>query len=301
MDGGLVSSSGTDGAVRAAQDETAFQLELWSLLAKQASLYTLGESSSISECDAHRLLASACYVLGVDPDDPDPASVQKVSAEGAGAVFKRNLQRIEADAVRVESLWKDVCLNMPLLESVALKDTLESLRDFKARYEPRFFAHEIPADIDYPLCQPVAEKLKGVDYVAVYLERLLVECRFLQSFDLSRCRALLRSVHPDYGGLILNLFEPIAANALGCALAGCEARSLRLDDDARVRLRDELRGVGPARLARRLQQAGELVCAQLGQDDAAVRAYLGALAQSLRPRIACALRRGGMEGVFVRW
>lgn len=301
MGGGLISSGGADGTVRAVQDETAFQLELWGLLAKQASLYTLGESSSVSECDAHRLLAAACYVLGVDPDDPDPASMHRVSVEGASAVFERNLQRIEADVVRIESLWKDVCLNMPLLESVALKDTLESLRDFRARYEPRFFAHETPADIDYPLCLPVGEELRGVDYVAVYLERLLVECRFLQSFDLSRCRALLRSVHPEYGELILNLFEPVAANALGCALAGCDVRSLQLDDGARARLGDELGGVGPTRLDRRLQQAAELVCAQLGQDDAALRAYLGAFAQSLRPRMACALRRGGMEGVFVRW
>lgn len=227
--------------------------------------------------------------------------MQRVSLEGAGAVFERNLQRIEVDAVRVESLWKDVCLSMPLLESVALKDTLESLQDFRVRYEPRFFAHEIPADIDYPLCLPVGEELRGVDYVAAYLERLLVECRFLQPFDLSRCRALLHSVHPDYGELILNLFEPIAANALGCALAGCDVRSLQLDDGAREHLDAELHALDQSQLLRRLQQAAELVCAQLGQDDAAVRAYLDALAQSLRPRIACALRRGGMEGVFVRW
>ena len=298
-----MNAGSADEAVRlpAEGEETAFQLGLWRLLAKQASLYTLGESSSLSEYDAHRLLASVCCVLGVDPDDPDPAVMREVSVEGAEAVFGRNLRRIEADAARVEGLWKDVCLSMPMLESVALKDTLQSLRDFRTRYEPRFFAHEIPADIDYPLCQPVAESVLGVDYVAAYLERLLAECRFLRSFDLGRCRAVLGSVHPDYGELILNLFEPVAANALGCVLAGCDARSLRRGEGARERLSDELRALKPSGLSRRLQQAAELVCVQLGQDDPAPCSYLKAFAQGLGPRIACALRQGGMEGVFVRW
>ena len=151
----LGSPSPHEGAL-APFEEADFQQALWQVLAKQVALYTLGESSSLPEYDAHRLLASACFVLGIDPDDPDPLIVREFATEGVEAAFDRGVRRVEAEATRVSELWREVCLSVPLLESIALKDTLESLRDFKTRYEPRFFAHEIPADIDYPLCFPVA-------------------------------------------------------------------------------------------------------------------------------------------------
>ncbi|WP_417350546.1 DUF6179 domain-containing protein [Gordonibacter pamelaeae] len=279
------------------------QLALWQVLAKQVALYTMGESSSLPEYDAHRLLASACFVLGVDPDDPcsDAALVQALATEGPEAVFERAVAQVEREAARTEALWKDACLSAPLLESIALKDTLESLRGFRARYVPRFFAHEVPADIDYPLAQPVPESLQGVDYVNAYLERLLMENRFLQRFDVGRCRRLLRAVHPQYGELILNLFEPVAANAVGCALAGCDVRGLQLDEAGYVRIADGLAGCAPRVLARKLEEAADAACDDLAINDGPMRASVRRLAGQLAPRVATALRCRSLEGVFVRW
>lgn len=268
------------------------------MLSKQVELYTMGESTSLPEYDAHRLLASTCYILGVDPDDADVEIMRDVVEQGADAVFSRNLRRVEEQAARVSELWTEACLSMPLLESVALKDTLESFRNFAARYEPRFFAHEIPADIDYPLCRPVPETTLGVDYVTAYLERLLIECRFLQRFDLERCTHLLRNVHPEYGELILNLFEPIATNAIGCTLAGCDVRKLYLDDEARAKIASALEGLVGARLQRALVEASERTGAALAV-DADAQAYLSSLARRLAPRIELALRHHSLNGVFL--
>lgn len=276
---------------------------MWGLLSKQVALYTMGESTSLPEYDAHRLLESACYVLGVDADDPDEETVRDVLELGAEEVFARNLNRIEEQAARVGGLWKEVCLNMPLLESVALKDTLESLRDFPARYEPRFFAHEIPADIDYPLCRPVSERVQGVDYVTTYLERLLVECRFLRLFSLERCETLLRAVHPQYGELLLNLFEPIAVNAVGCALAGCDVRALRVGDAGRERIAEMLKGCSASERRTLLANAAVAACDALGlraSDADDVRTLVRWTAVGLTPRLANALRHGSLDGVFVQ-
>lgn len=275
-----------------------FQMQVWNVLSKQVELYTMGESTSLPEYDAHRLLASTCYILGVDPDDADVETMRDVVEQGADAVFSRNLRRVEEQAARVSELWTEACLSMPLLESVALKDTLESFRNFAARYEPRFFAHEIPADIDYPLCRPVPETTRGVDYVTTYLERLLIECRFLQRFDLERCTHLLRNVHPEYGELILNLFEPIATNAIGCTLAGCDVRKLYLDDEARARIASALEGLAGARLQRVLVAAAERTGAALTV-DADTQAYLSSLARRLTPRVELALRHHSLSGVFL--
>ena len=256
------------------------QLALWQVLAKQVALYTMGESSSLPEYDAHRLLASACFVLGVDPDDPcsDAALVQALATEGPEAVFERAVAQVEREAARTEALWKDACLSAPLLESIALMDTLESLRGFRA-----------------------PESLQGVDYVNAYLERLLMENRFLQRFDVGRCRRLLRAVHPQYGELILNLFEPVAANAVGCALAGCDVRGLQLDEAGYVRIADGLAGCAPRVLARKLEEAADAACDDLAINDGPMRASVRRLAGQLAPRVATALRCRSLEGVFVRW
>lgn len=277
---------------------TSFQLQVWGLLSKQVTLYTMGESTSLPEYDAHRLLASTCFVLGVNPDDADTQIMRDLVEHGVENTYARNLKHIEKRVERVSNLWNDVCLSMPLLESVALEDTLESLRGFPSRYEPRFFAHEIPADIDYPLCRPVGEATLGVEYVTTYLERLLVECRFLALFDVGRCSDLLRRVHPEYGELIVNLFEPIAANAVGCALAEKDVRELRVDGEDCQRIESALKGLSAAHVRRRLKEAAERAGTALALDSE-TQAYLSSWAANIAPRANMGAQRGSLAGVFL--
>ena len=100
---------------------------------------------------------------------------------------------------------------------------------------------------------------------------------------------------------MLNLFEPVAANAVGCALAGCDVRGLRLDEAGYVRIADGLAGCAPRVLARKLGDAADAACDDLAVDDGPTRASLRRLGEQLAPRVATALRCRSLEGVFVRW
>ena len=213
------------------------------------------------------------------------------------------MNELEAKARRIDGLWEQVALSTPLLESVALKDTLESLRHFSTRYDHRYFAHEIPCDIDYPLAHPVPETMLGVEYVIEYLERLLVENDFMQRFDLARCKALLNAVHPDYRELIINLYEPVAVNALGCALAGKEVRELNVTEDDRAHIAAALAGCSQSAVASKLEDAARAVCSAMGIEDERARRYLGRTAQNAVPRIhrftRSDSRRTSLAGVFL--
>ncbi len=286
----------------AESDLRAFQDQLWAVMAKQVTLYTMGESTSLPEYDAYRLLMSTCFTLGVDFDAPDAGRVRALLDEGVEAAHVRCTHELEAEAKRSEELWKQVCLSTPLLESTALKDTLESLRGFGGRYDARFFTREIPASIDYPLSRPVDESEEGVRFVCAYLEQLLVENRFLQKFDLERSKRVLCAVHPQYGELIVNLFEPVAANAVGCALAGCDVSGLLVDAAGYARIADTFRAAPPAQWTRLLEAAANRACDAVGlntPEDDDVRACVRTLAGGLVSRVRVALRHGTLEGVFV--
>lgn len=285
----------------------AFQMGLWGLLAKRTALYTMGESSSVPEATAQRLLDSVCFTLGIDKREPDPATVRSLLSQGTGEAMQGAMALVERKANRVDELWEQVALGTPLLESTALKDTLESLREFSVRYDYRFFAHEIPCDIDYPLAHPVPESMLGVDYVTEYLKRLLIENDFMQRFELAACTALLRAVHPAYRELLINLYEPIAINAVGLALAGGDVRCLRATDEDRACIAEVVKGKSAAEVSRLLGEAAADVCEKLGISDEQGRGYLARTAANVRPRLMRFAKPGdvraggGLAGVFLEF
>jgi hypothetical protein len=295
---------GLEPSIDRAAETAAFQAGLWQLFSQRAALYTSGESSSLPQETAQGLMASLLFTLGIKPDIDDAARLRELNRKGLPAAFAEGLHALEEKTKLNRSLWKRVCLGTPLLESRALKDSLESIRDFEERYDYRFFAHVVPAEIDYPLCHPVPEDWEGIDYLNEYLKRLLVENAFMNRFGLTQCKALLKRIHPDYRILVINLFEPIATNALGLALAQAERSAilaLNITQEHRMLIGERFKLLSQAQAYRLLTEASEGICTTLGLTDAGTLSYLKALAISLWPRIktACVSCQAGLEGVFL--
>lgn len=134
--------------------------------------------------------------------------------------FRREQAALEKRTAQARRLWQAACTARPRIENRSLTDTLAGIGAFWRRYDRRFFAHEVPGDIDYQLCLPAPERLLGADYLISRLSRLLAESRFLSCFDQRAVVRVLEGSCPDYRGLHINLFEPVAVNALGRTLSG---------------------------------------------------------------------------------
>lgn len=93
-----------------------------------------------------------------------------------------------------------------------MRDTLRSIGGFWRRYDPRFFAQEIPCGTDYQLALPVPPEQQGVDYVVTYLAHLAVENRFLQRYPRKVLCPVWEVYCPHYRQEVLNLFEPVGFN-----------------------------------------------------------------------------------------
>lgn len=294
---GLARAVGAASELASPADEAAFRDALLRLLERRTAMYTMGDSSSVPKYVAADILRSVCFVLGIDPEERTaPKQLLRVDIEQE---FGRRLAEVGEKVEAAGRLWRDVCIAMPLIPNVALRDTLTEIGRFFRHYDYQSMAHDIPCSIDYPLCHPVDESLLGVDYIAEYLRRLMVEARFLQLFEIADCEHVLASAGSDYVELLVNLYEPVAINAIGLALLGESPPRLMIGDAERRAIAARLEPLGNAGRTRALQEAAAKMCDALGVSDDDAREYLGAIVPELLPRIGVALAHGSLRGVFV--
>lgn len=202
--------------------------------------------------------------------------------------FRQGQRRLAQKLEISRRLWQTAWATRPEAENRSLLDTLNSLKHFPDRYDLRFFAQKIPCGIDYQLSQPVPETLRGVDYVNDWLRRLCLEQNFLGRFETALVRAVLDRSCPDYRGLFINLYEPIAVNALGLALLGDDPRSLTVSPPRRQRLESLFAGLPVPEQKRILDAGAAALCTALDIRSAALRSYVQATALALGPRLASA-------------
>ena len=273
------------------------QVRLWELLARQTARYTMGDSSSIPIEAAHELFSSLCFTLGVDLSDPN--TLKSLLHDDLEERFKLGLSSIKQKIESGKQLWQEACRGIPAIENISLRDTLKGIGAFFERYDYRYFAHAIPCDIDYLLCHPVPETLLGVEYVNEYLRRMIIEHDFLQRFDPQICIQLLERYCLDYKGLLINLFEPVATNAIGLGLIGRSAYKLTISELERQQIVEILEPLSKEKSVKFLCRAAERTCLNLGIRQEKTRNYIVSLSSELYPRIKTALHSGNMENIFL--
>lgn len=279
------------------EDLADFEQRFRRLIERRTAIYTMGDSTSVPKHVAVDLLRSVSFVLGIDPERPEIS--ERLLAVDLEDEFRRRLAEIERKVQLSGGLWREVAATMPPIPSAALHDTIAAIGDFPKSYDFRSMAHEAPAVFDYPLCRPVPETLQGVDYINEYLRRLLVEADFLRRFDVDGCKRVLERSSPDFEDLPVNLYEPVATNAIGLALTGKDPSPLRISDEGRAEIALRLGPLTGAERGRAIREAALATCDFLGIHDGGAVEYLAALVPELLPRIEVALAHGDLRGVFV--
>ena len=219
------------GELRASWD-AALSGKLLALLRRETRLYTSGESGSIPWETAQGMLASLLYTLRLDGEDPGERGRQLAEAD-LEEELRRGRQRLRRKMDYARRLWRRLAESGAAGDSRALGETLLGIGEFWRRYDWRFAAHEVPCDIDYPLALPVSEELRGVDYLTEWLGRLETEVRFRDAFPREAREAAWERFHPERYDLPLNLYEPLAADALCLFALGRDVRTLAVGPEER--------------------------------------------------------------------
>lgn len=273
------------------EDTLCAQEALWGLLKQQARLYA-PDSISLPAKTAAALAESILLTLGAGRN---PAVLLSTDLH---TDFRQGQRRLSQKLTLSQHLLQTALASRPHIENRSLSDTLNSLKSFSTRWDFHFFAQEIPCDIDYQLSQPVSEALRGVDYVNEWLRRLCLEQAFLDCFDSVLIRAVLEQSCPDYRNLLINLYEPVAVNALGLAILGDDPRTLSIPASRWQKLENRLTGLSRKTLADTLSAGAATLCSALELPPALLR-YTQTTAQNLLPRLRAALQGGTTAHLFL--
>lgn len=283
-------------------EEGLWQEKLAALLVRQIALYTANESSSVPAAAARELPRGVLFFLAV-PEEPDgggeadrAARIRTLLSCDLADELARGQRRAQRDAALTLALWRKVVAALSPLENRSLRDTLRSIGRGFHRYDTRFFPQRFDCDIDYQLSQSVSESLLGINYVNRYLIDLAAENSLLTRLPQGEVRAVLERSCPDWRGLLVNLYAPVAANALARTLLGGEG--LTLSDGEIDALRERWEHARPERIENDLLTAADALAERLALPRGAGK-YLSSCAREVAVRAESLRDCGGLRGVFV--
>lgn len=267
---------------------------LWALLKLRAARYTMGDHASLPTAIMEELLAS--IVLTLEQGGVRGAGLATADLDAA---FAAGQARIAAETARAKRLFQRACIGAPSVYSTSYRDTLKSIGGFFSRYDSAYFAANLPCEIDYQLLRPVAPDLRGVFYLSAYLRRIVTENAIVRLFEPGCVERLLTAYCGDYREQIVNLCEPVVVNALGLVLLGADMGALCVTRAQQARLIRQFSAVSERDARGLLLHAAEEFCRGAGVYDPAARDDLRFLSQELYPRIAAALSRKDLGGIFL--
>lgn len=270
-------------------------LRVFTLLPSQVEKYTMGDSSSVPAETAEEMFRSILFTVkkAINAQKMPFNSFLSCDIE---AVFKLGREIIDSETQKGREIFDKVKANAPTIVNISYRDTIKGIEGFFRSYESRFFAHTIPGSIDYQLCHGISEELLGIDYINEYLRVMFIENSFFAHFEQLLMKIVLKSHCPDYRELLVNLYEPLAVNALALALTGGEIRTLLIEEFEQKKLYEIFST--QQNTAETLENAAETVCLELGISDAEQVSYLKQTAGELAARIKAALKFGSLAGVF---
>ena len=214
-------------------DEAQFeriQLEMMELMAKQVERYTNDESSSIKVETAQQILQSICYTIGsyLKSIADMNQKIELIKNEKLSKLFYLGMDEIEANITKAKVVLEMLKAEQLKVDNYAYHDTIfEGIPGFFHDYVIEFGAQEDVGSIDYPLCNTIG-KISGIEYIYEYVRRLALENDYCRKFSDSSIEMLLHGFSNDYMHILVNIYELLLTNALGCELLGQSVTDLSI-------------------------------------------------------------------------
>lgn len=176
------------------------------VFARLVWLCTAGESTSIAEGEAERLLGSMAYVLGVSSLD-EPAAIAVLACDDPLGAFEERRPALERRAAATANPWREVAAATPQIPNKSLIETMASIAGVSRRYNTYFSAQKVPADLSYQPHGFDGRGLLGIDAVETWLDAARSEAAWLARFSADDFVRVLEVHAPGYLDACTSLWD----------------------------------------------------------------------------------------------
>lgn len=198
------------------------QTQLLQLLDEKVYRYNGIESSSIRKEIMEEISDSNLYTIGVylktfrKPDD----ALNFIKTNRIESAYQEGKKCINKILNVIRIMYIKVKQNKLDIQNYTYNDTIiAGIQGFLKIYDPNFRAQDMKITADYPLYNNLIGKLEGVEFIKEYLNSIYLENEFCNKFSTEKIKYLLSSYAYDYKDLIINIFEIVLIESIGCKLA----------------------------------------------------------------------------------
>jgi hypothetical protein len=276
------------------------QLELVELMGKEIERYTNDESSSVRVEKAQEILQSITYCIGnfLKTTTDMTQKIDILKTEKISDLFHMGMNTVNTSKSKAWKVLKDLQENCQKPDNYEYRDTIfTGLPEFFHNYNIEFGADQIPGDFDYPLNQMITE-LTGIEYIVEYLDRFTREDKFLRCFPVDSVNRVLKGYDKEAEHLLINIFEIVLINALGCILLGQKAQSLDIRQEDLKLLQNSLEMLTKEELENKLETALMGLYQELHADHEMV-SYARTALPPLTARLKLNLQTGTLDKLFI--
>ncbi|RCX19383.1 hypothetical protein DFR58_103128 [Anaerobacterium chartisolvens] len=277
------------------------QMQSIRLLAERTERFNQGDSSSVKIEKAQSIMISNFYTMSVylkSLPDAD-AAVAEVTSTPISEIYKKGRRMLDIKLHSAKHFYSIVCRNKIQTPNHDYNATIdEGIKSFFYTYDTDFAAHEIIPVIDYPLSTAVTD-LAGLEYIQRYLGNLQLENLFCSRFDAAAIHRVMLGYDTGYGELLINIYQQVLSEALGCALLCKNIQELYISHCDTQKLEHLFAGKSKEEIHCLVSDAAFALCRTLGITNDGLQKYILATLHEISSRVYNAAGSGALSRVIV--
>ena len=210
-------------------DIVNLQMQILQLLDETIYKYNGNDSSSIRKEIVEDISTSNIYTISIylktfiNPDE----AIKNIKEQGLKIAYQEGRKNIEKMLNIIRVMHVKTKQNKLNIQNDTYNDTIiGGIQGFLKIYDPDFKAQDMKITADYPLYNNLIGKLDGVEFIKEYLSSIYLENIFYQKFSEEKIKFLLYGYSHDYKELIINIFEIVLLEAIGCKLVKRDIQNL---------------------------------------------------------------------------
>lgn len=283
-------------------DMVNLQIQLLQLLDERVYQYSGDDSSSVRKEVLEDIVNSNSYTIGIylkSFTNPDEA-IKEIQEKGLKEAYQMGRKKIDRMLNIIRFMYikvKETKLNIP--NDTYQNTVIGGIQGFLKIYNPDFKAQDMRITADYPLYNNLIGKLEGVEFIKEYLNSIYLENLFCKKFSEKKIKYLLYGYSHDYKELIINIFEIVLLEVIGCKLVNRNIQDLTISIEELNEIYLMLQDRKEAEIKQKINRAYQEICNELLLGNKELQKYIGKNLEYIVRMIANAVKQHTLDKIFI--